>query len=315
MNCTASTSRIRVVAGVLIRADGSFLLACRPSGKPYAGYWEFPGGKVETGETTGAALARELYEELGIRVTQASPWITRYFDYPYARVALSFFRVGAWLGEPRAKEGQILAWQTAGNITVTPVLPANHPVFAALTLPAIYAITQAGNDPAGFMARLDNALENGLKLIQVREKSLSPDRLESFARAVLARARLHNARVLVNADIALAQRVDAHGIHLNAMQLSELSARPDLPLVAASCHDAVELDRAEALGCDFALFSPVLPTRSHPDAPALGWACFAELCSARTIPIYALGGLNAADLDLARQHGAHGVALLSAAWR
>lgn len=308
-------SRTQVAVAVLIRADGAFLLTSRPPGKPYAGYWEFPGGKVEPGETAHIALVRELQEELGIEVTQATPWITRYFDYPHARVTLSFFRVSGWHGEPRAEEGQTLAWQTPGIISVAPVLPANHPVFAALALPATYGITQAGSDPAGFMLRLDNALENGLKLIQVREKSLLPATQEAFARAVLARARQHNARVLVNADITLAQRIGAHGVQLNATQLGELGSRPDLPLVAASCHNAAELDRAEALGCDFALLSPLLPTLSHPGAPALGWDIFATLCAGRTLPIYALGGLDAADLDRARQHGAHGVALLRGAWR
>lgn len=315
MNQATPISRTQVAVAVLIRADGAFLLASRPHGKPYAGYWEFPGGKVETGETARLALVRELREELGIQVTQATPWITRYFDYPHARVTLSFFRVSGWRGEPRAEEGQTLAWQTPGAINVAPVLPANHPVFAALALPASYGITQAGSDPAGFMRRLNNALANGLKLIQVREKSLPPATQEAFARAVLARARQHNARVLVNADIAQAQRIGAHGVQLNAAQLVELTSRPDLPLVAASCHNAAELDRAEALGCDFALLSPVLPTLSHPSAPALGWAHFAELCSARSLPIYALGGLDAADLERAREHGAHGVALLRGAWR
>lgn len=315
MNESVPIRRTQVAVAVITRADGAFLLASRPSGKPYAGYWEFPGGKVEPGETVHAALVRELHEELGIEVIHATPWLTRYFDYPHAHVTLSFFRVSGWHGEPHAKEGQTLAWQTPGAIDVAPVLPANHAVFAALALPAIYGITQAGSDAAGFMPRLDKALEDGLRLIQVREKSMPAATLEAFARVVLAHAQPYQARVLVNADVALAQRIGAHGVQLSAAQLGELGSRPALPLVAASCHTAAELDRAEALGCDFALLSPVLPTPSHPDAPALGWDNFATLCAGRTLPIYALGGLGSADLDNARRHGAHGVALLRGAWR
>ena len=315
MNESISIDRTQVAVAVITRADGTFLLASRPPGKPYAGYWEFPGGKVEPGETVHAALVRELHEELGIEVTHATPWLTRYFDYPHAHVTLSFFRVSGWHGEPHAKEGQTLAWQTPGTINVAPVLPANHPVFAALALPAVYGISQAGSDPAGFMTRLDNALESGLRLIQIREKSMPAATLETFAREVLARAQAHQAQVLLNADVTLAQRIGAHGVQLNATQLGELNRRPDLPLVAASCHNASELDRAEALRCDFALLSPVQPTPSHPGAPVLGWDNFAALCAGRTLPIYALGGLSSADLDSARQHGAHGVALLRSAWQ
>ena len=300
---------------VITRADAHFLLASRPAGKPYAGYWEFPGGKVEAGESTHAALVRELNEELGIEVTHATPWLTRHYDYPHAHVTLSFFRVSGWRGEPRPQEGQTLAWQHVHAIDVSPVLPANAPIFAALGLPAVYGITQADDDPTAFLPRLDAALVNGLKLVQVREKYLPPAALEDFARHVIARAHAHSARVLLNADIALAQRLGADGVQLNAAQLGQLTARPDLPLVAASCHNADELGRAELLGCDFALLSPVLPTLSHPGAPSLGWAMFARLCENRTLPIYALGGLAHADLDTARDHGAHGVALLRGAWQ
>ncbi|MHB1333492.1 MAG: Nudix family hydrolase [Sulfuriferula sp.] len=315
MNKTASTQRTQVAVAVITRADGAFLLASRPPGKPYAGYWEFPGGKVEPGEAVHNALVRELHEELGIEVTHATPWITRYFDYPHALVTLSFFRVDGWRGEPHAREGQVLNWQAPDHIDVQPVLPANHPVFAALALPAVYGITQAGSDPAGFMSKLDKALAGGLKLIQVREKSMPSATLETFAREVLEHARPHQAQVLINADVALAQRIGAHGVQLNAAQLAGIGARPDLPLVAASCHNAVELDRAETLGCDFALLSPVLPTPSHPGAPVLGWDNFATLCSGRTLPIYALGGLDHTGLGYAREHGAHGIALLRGAWR
>ena len=315
MNPSAFIQRTQVAVAVILRSDGTFLLASRPPGKPYAGYWEFPGGKVEPGETVHSALVRELHEELGIEVTHATPWITRYFDYPHAQVTLSFFRVSGWRGEPHAKEGQILNWQTPGHIQVNPVLPANHPVFAALALPAVYGITQANGDPVGFMSKLDQALESGLKLIQVREKSMPPTTLETFAREVVAHAQAYQARVLINADVALAQRIGAHGVQLNAAQLADINSRPDLALVAASCHNTAELDRAEALGCDFALLSPVLPTPSHPGAPTLGWDNFASLSSGRTLPIYALGGLDNTDLEHAREHGAHGIALLRGAWQ
>jgi 8-oxo-dGTP diphosphatase len=127
-NSIEKTNVIEVAAAVLEKSDGTFLLAQRPSGKPWAGYWEFPGGKIEAGETAHDALVRELKEELGIAVVTAYPWITRVFSYPHATVRLSFFRVTGWRGELYPHEGQQFAWQRAGEVTVTPVLPANAPV-------------------------------------------------------------------------------------------------------------------------------------------------------------------------------------------
>ncbi|WP_124948668.1 Nudix family hydrolase [Sulfuriferula thiophila] len=310
-----SNPTIHVAAAVIIRPDGRFLLASRPADKPYPGYWEFPGGKIEAGETAYEALVRELDEELGIHVTHATPWLTRQFDYTKLRVVLSFFRVTAWQGEPHPREGQTFAWQSADDITVAPLLPANTPIIQALTLPPILGITQAGDDIAGFLPKLDHALTQGLKLIQVREKQLTGSALSEFAQAVVHRAHAAHARVIINADAALAQQIQADGVQLTAAQLAAIGSRPDLTLVGASCHNAAELDLAEQLGCDYALLSPVLPTASHPGAPTLGWEQFASLTSNRSIPIYALGGLNAADLELAQQHGAHGIALLRGAWQ
>ncbi len=112
MNTQIETTKIiEVSAAVLQRPDGSFLLAQRPPGKIWAGYWEFPGGKIEFGETPLHALKRELHEELGIEVVTAYPWITRVFAYPHAMVRLNFFRVTEWRGELHPHEGQAFAWQ------------------------------------------------------------------------------------------------------------------------------------------------------------------------------------------------------------
>ncbi len=306
---------VRVAAGVIMRADGLFLLASRPVDKPYPGYWEFPGGKIEAGESAYQALVRELKEELGIIVTSATPWLTRQYDYATVRVVLSFFRVSAWQGEPRPCEGQTLSWQTPGHVNVTPLLPANQPILQALALPVLLGITQTEGQGGQFLLKLDLAFANGLKLIQVREKQLSHAALTEFAKIVVGRARAANARVIINADTALAHQIKADGVQLTAAQLAELNTRPDLELVGASCHDAAELDLAEKLGCTYALLSPVLPTASHPGAPSLGWEQFATLIRNRTIPIYALGGLTPTDLEIAQQHGAHGIALLRGAWQ
>lgn len=306
---------VEVAAAVLQRADGSFLLAQRPAGKIWAGYWEFPGGKVEPGETARHALVRELHEELGIAVVTAYPWLTRVFTYPHATVRLNFFRVTEWGGELHPHEGQQFSWQHPAEVMVSPLLPANEPILRALELPTLYAISnvaELGVEP--FMTRLQARLDEGLRLVQLREKNLPREDLRTFALRVVKLAHSRDAKVLLNGDVGLAQEVGADGVQLTANQLAELGERPDVDWCAASCHSAEELRRAEALSCDFALLSPVLPTLSHPGAPHLGWGKFAEIAAGSSIPLYALGGLQHADVQTAWQHGAHGVALLRQAW-
>ena len=302
-------------AAVLQRPDGTFLLAQRPQDKIWAGYWEFPGGKIELGETPYHALVRELKEELGITVLSAYPWLTRIFTYPHATVRLNFFRVTEWSGELHPHEGQQFAWQHPSSVLVQPVLPANAPVLRALELPTLYAISNAAElGVEAFLSRLQARLDAGLQLVQLREKELPGDELRKLAARVVALAHSRGAKVLLNGDVALALEMGADGVQLNSIQLAKLEERPAINWCAASCHNAEELRRAEALGCDFALLSPVLPTQSHPGAPHLGWDNFANIAKGSTIPVYALGGLKEADMQTAWEHGAHGISLLRQAW-
>lgn len=323
MNAQPQTTKItEVAAAVLQRPDGSFLLAQRPPDKIWAGYWEFPGGKIESGETPYQALVRELREELGVEVETAYPWITRVFVYPHATVRLNFFRVTVWRGELHPHEGQQFAWQYPlshrnenERAPVSPMLPANAPVQRALELPPLYAISNVAElGVEEFMRRLEVVLGKGLQLVQVREKQLSHDDLRALVLRVMALAHAHGAKVLLNADIELARELGADGVQLTATQLAALHERPAVDWCAASCHNATELRRAEALGCDFALLSPVLPTLSHPGAAHLGWERFSEILAGTTIPVYALGGLTHGDMLTAWRHGAHGISLLRQAW-
>jgi 8-oxo-dGTP diphosphatase len=311
----SNTKTVEVAAAVLQRPDGSFLLAQRPADKIWAGYWEFPGGKVEAGESAHDALVRELREELGIDVVTAYPWLTRVFTYPHATVRLSFFRVTEWCGEMHPHEGQQFSWQHATEVAVHPVLPANAPILRALQLPALYAISNAAElGVEEFLLRLEAALRGGLRLVQLREKDMSRDALSELAQRVIAMAHEQGAKVLLNGDVALAQQLGADGVQLTSRQLAELTERPSLDWCAASCHSTEELRRAQALGCDFVLLSPVLPTQSHPGAAHLGWQNFAAIAADSSIPVYALGGLSHEDMTSAWQHGAHGIALLRQAW-
>ena len=314
--------------GVIMREDGWVLLAERPVGKPWAGYWEFPGGKIEEGESPENALKRELQEELGIDVTALYPWLTRIFDYaakyhangqlesPAKTVKLHFFVIFQWRGEPRGVENQILAWQQPENVKVSPMLPANAPIFAALSLPTKYAISNAGDlGEELFFERLKTALDEGLRLVQLREKQLSEVDFISFAEQVIKLAEPYGAKVLINSSMKFDQsNLSAAGIHFTSTDLMQMKTRPAGLLCGASCHNAEQLAQAQALGLDYVLLSPVMPTQTHPETQALGWDKFSALIADYSLPVYALGGLHSADLHQARLHGAHGIAMLRSAW-
>ena len=302
---------VDVAAAVIERPDGSFLLAQRPPGKVYAGWWEFPGGKVEAGEAPEHALARELHEELGIDVQTSYPWITRVHVYEHATVRLNFFRVTRWRGEPESREKQRFLWQRFDAPMAEPMLPANAPVLASLALPLEYAITDAQSiGVAEQLALVEARMKAGLRLVQVRDKDHWERKRLIYV--VTRMAQEYGARVLVNGGPA------ADGVHLSSAQLMTLrdrpKAAPGCTLMAASCHTVDELGHAMLIGLDFAVLGPVKPTRSHPGAAVLGWDGFQRIAEGASIPVYAIGGLRPADLDEARRNGAHGLAMISGSW-
>jgi 8-oxo-dGTP diphosphatase len=310
-----SESIVVVAAAVILRPDGRVLLAQRPAGKAYAGYWEFPGGKLEPGETPRHALDRELAEELGLTVRRAAPWLTQRFVYPHAHVELHFFRVYDWSGKPHGHDGQAFAWQTPGRFTVAPLLPANTRVLRALVLPAVCGITMAADlGETAFLERARISLERGLKLVQLREKAWPETRQQALCEALLELALPHGASVLLNGSEDNARRWGCAGVHWTAAALAAANARPADLMCAASCHTREEIAKAGALGLDFALLGPLRPTPTHPDARPLGWDGFEARAIDASLPVLALGGLLRTDLDAAIAHGAHGVALRRAAW-
>lgn len=313
--------RVEVAAAVLRRDDGAVLLGQRAEGTFCPGYWEFPGGKVEPGETPAQALVRKLAEELEIAVAPEDvlPWVVREHAYAHAHVRLHFFRIGRWSGEPRARVHAALAWVRPPGMTVAPLLPANGPVWKFLALPermlvsGVAAMLEAGESLAAALERQEAALVRarvlGPVLVQVREPV-------ALAEALVRRLRPHlgpEDLLVLNGEVDEARALGT-GLHLPQRRLESLSRRPELPWVGASVHEASALRRAEALALDYAVLGPVRPTRSHPGMAALGWRGFEEIARGAAIPVYAIGGLGPADLEDARRAGAHGVAGIRAWW-
>lgn len=307
------TDCIHVAAAVIANANGEVLISLRHAQAHQGGRWEFPGGKVEPGETALSALRREIHEELDLEVVAARPLIRVPHRYPDKQVLLDVWRVTAYRGEAHGREGQPLRWVAPERLRDLDFPAANAPIVTAARLPDRYIITPEPG--ADFLDQLDRVLTRGA-LLQLRAKSLAATDYLELARAVCARAQACGAQVLLNADPALVHAAGAQGVHLNAQRLRSLTARP-LPAdlwVAASCHDAAELTQAARIGVDFVVLGPVQSTASHPGAPPLGWTGLHALTEATGLPVYALGGMTEADLDRAWQAGAQGIAAIRGLW-
>lgn len=317
---------IDVAVGVILRPDGRLLLGQRPEDKPWASWWELPGGKIEPGESVQQALARELDEELGIQVTESAPWVTYVHEYPKTIVRLAFCKVTGWKGEPRGMENQALAWTHPKQpLEVGPVLPATEPPLRWLTFPDRYLISAIGASEGlqAWLARLDAALAGGVGLVQFREPewqvrahqdATESQALEAAFQAVLNRCRAAGAGCLVNAVHRESWWTLADGVHLRGSDVLLRRAVPSKPAwVAASVHNEAERQAASEMNVDFMVMGHVLDTPSHPDTPPLGWERFTELAQGAGRPVYAIGGQSPATLRQAQRHGAHGVAFMRAA--
>ena len=307
---------VHVVAGVITDARGRVLLARRAPGRELAGLWEFPGGKVEPGETPEAALARELAEELGIRVDVGDRLMTVPHLAPSRHLRLDVRRIQAWRGSPKGLEGQALAWVQPERLPRYDMPAPDRPVVAALLQPDHCLVTPApGEADAPWLSALDHALARGVRRMQFRMPGVDDGRRRRLLAAAARRCESAGAQLLVNGDAGLARETGL-GLHLPASRLRDCTARPvaaDLPF-SASCHDAAELVMAEALGCDFVLVGPVHATPTHPGQPGIGWQRFEALRERTSLPIYAIGGLAGADIATARQHGAQGIAAIRGLW-
>jgi len=180
--------RIHVAAAVIRSADGRILIARRPLDKHQGGLWEFPGGKVEAGESVQAALARELLEELGIEVTRAQPLIQVRHDYPDKQVLLDVWQVLAFQGEAHGAEGQPLAWVTASELDGFEFPAANRPIVSAAQLPDRYLITPEGLDTPQLLCGIERALARGVRLVQLRAPGMPLTAYRTLAADALALA-------------------------------------------------------------------------------------------------------------------------------
>lgn len=301
---------VSVAVGVIKNPQGQILIALRDDSRHQGGLWEFSGGKIEAGETAEHALQRELKEELGITVNQATPLITIQHQYSDKKVQLQVFSVDSFAGEAHSAENQPIRWVKPCDLNNYPFPAANKAIITAAQLPPYYAILD-DKQPALLLANLHTLLSKGLKLIQARLKNLSPEASKAFIDLAYPLCQQQGALLLINSAVTTDSYAD--GVHLTSRDLMALSSRPShAQWLAASCHNLKEMQHAEQIGVDFVVLAPVLATKTHPDTPPLGWQQFAEWVSHCNIPVYALGGQTLADLTTAQQAGGQGIAAITA---
>ncbi|SEG70665.1 Nudix family hydrolase [Marinobacterium lutimaris] len=314
---------IHVVAAVIVGAAGQILIAKRPSDKHQGGLWEFPGGKVEPGEPVQVALARELDEELGIRVDKARPLIRISHHYPDKSVLLDVWRVDGFTGDAHGKEGQPVRWVGPAQLNDYEFPAANRPIVSAAQLPPRLWITGSLEDETAdsvkqrMLNAVDSAgLASGSVQFMLRDPLLDEERLGDLFQRLLPWCEEQGYPLILNASIHLANKLGAERLHLNSARLNELHEPEQFAgrWLSASCHNEAELVRAAELGLDFVTLSPVNETPSHRGAATLGWSGFFDLSEKAVIPVYALGGMSGKELPGAWQQGAQGIASISEWW-
>ncbi|MDO7903134.1 Nudix family hydrolase [Pseudomonas sp. K1(2024)] len=309
--------RVHVAAAVIRGEDGRILIARRADSQHQGGLWEFPGGKVESGEDVETALARELREELGIEVGASRPLIQVSHDYPDKQVLLDVREVTAFSGQPHGAEGQPLAWVSPRELPQYSFPEANTPIVAAARLPDRYLITPDGLETPQLLRGIQKAVADGIRLIQLR----APDMYDPQYRDVAVDAVglcAGKAQLMLKGPLEWLGDFPSAGWHLTAAQLRKYAAKgrpfPTDRWLAASCHGAEELELARQMGVDFVTLSPVQPTQTHPDATPIGWGQAQRLIAGFEHPVFLLGGVGPEDRVRAWQVGGQGVAGIRAFW-
>jgi len=311
---------LHVAAAVVVDGTGRILIARRHDHLHQGGLWEFPGGKVEPGEAVPAALARELHEELGIHVKRARPLIRIPYRYPDRNVLLDVWRVEWFDGEAHGAEGQPLRWVEPDHLSQFSFPAANRPIVTAARLPSAYLITpepDLSRSHEEFLAGLQAALARGIRLVQLRAKSISKTNLIKLAHEAMQLCNEVGGSLLVNCDFNWVNELpDGAGIHLTSSSLYQVQSRPiDVNRwCSASCHSHADVMQAQKIGVDFVVVSPIKSTATHPEMAPLGWSGLRAMTEQALLPVYALGGMCHDDLAMSWAYGAQGIAAIRGIW-
>jgi 8-oxo-dGTP diphosphatase len=314
------TKIVHVAVGVILDKDGNILIAKRPEQTHQGGLWEFPGGKVEQGETLFAALQRELLEELAINIIATEPLIKVRHDYGDKVVLLDVHKVIEFSGEPQSNEGQPILWVSPIDLFQYKFPAANSPIITAIHLPRRLLITGNANSIDEYLVRTERALSREIRCVQLRVQDSTSPNFFILTEKLAQLCDSYSAKLILNTSpqnfLSINPSLPHLGLHLNSQELMRCEMRPVAQsiLLGASCHNAEEITQAEKIGVDYICLSPVAATASHPNATVMGWGKFSQLIESVAVPVFALGGMGEKDLPQAIAAGAQGIAGIGAWW-
>ncbi|ABL02722.1 mutator MutT protein [Candidatus Ruthia magnifica str. Cm (Calyptogena magnifica)] len=303
---------IKTVVGVLRNKNQEILISKRKKEQFMGGFWELPGGKIETGESLKQAIIRELKEELGIQVNQLTLHKTMMHKYEDRAVQLSIYNINEHQNTPLGIEGQAISWASVDELNNYKLLPTMKAFISSITLPNKYWITPSSNHQSDeWMGKFNQKLNSDITLLQLRSK-IELD--NSFIRELNNKCKKNNIKLLLNTINKTFNEPYCDGWHLTTTEMLKLSKRPcaDNKLLGVSTHNLTEALKAQTMGADFVVISPVQTTKTHPDTISLGWDIAKEIVDKLNIPVYFLGGMALKDLEKTQQLGAQGIAGISA---
>lgn len=307
-----------MVVGIVRNSREEILVMKRPADRHLGGLAEFPGGKLEAGESPEAGLQRELKEELGIDMCRCRPLIQIPYSYADREVFLDVFVVTDYSGRVRGVEGQEFGWKSPRVLGDLHFPKANHGIVRALQLPGLVCVTPGAAQARDFLPHFRDTIgQDEVSLVHFRSHELDRQDYLQLAEACLQECRRHQVRLVLNAEASSLEQVDAHGLHLTSRRLCAAKSRPlgQQYLVSASCHTLDEVLHASRTGLDYIFLGPVREKVSGVPREVLGWKQFARLARESAIPVFAIGGLGTADIEIAIAHGGQGVAAIRAVWQ
>ncbi len=306
--------KILVSVGIL-QNDAQYLIALRQDGKELSGYWEFPGGKQEAGESPLDALTRELKEEINIIVEHATLFKEFSWVYNDKEIHLTFFHVHSYKGQPHANESQKIKWVYPEELRTYKFPEANRYAINLLTLPNSIVITPDCNEMNTWMQRVKMHLANQNTILRLRFSNRLAPTSQQLSEIVELSAQSKSYVMFDPNDFEYIIPTPYTGIHLNRHQTMRFMRSDNHELIlGASVHNEDELEKALRLGVDYVMISPVLPTQTHPDAEGIGWQRFSNIIGNTKILCYALGGMTPSMMEIAQDNNAHGIAGLRGFW-